>query len=133
MTPTDPLVDEALVELVTKAIVDDLERQGVAYGRTNPEALARAAITAMRAVSQEGLGASPLATGLAGAEAPEPPSRLGPSDGIPSATTFIQCGEKPDCDHDFQGWREFDDGLGGESVCGKCGIGAMEWSMGFLP
>lgn len=31
------------------------------------------------------LGASPLATGLAGAEAPEPPSRLGPSDGIPSA------------------------------------------------
>ena len=30
-------------------------------------------------------GASPLATGLAGAEAPEPQSRLGPTDGIPSA------------------------------------------------
>jgi hypothetical protein len=87
----------------------------------------------MRLERPDFLGASPLATGLAGAEAPEPHSRLGPSDGIPSATTFIQCGEKPDCDHDFQGWREFDDGLGGESVCGKCGIGAMEWSMGFLP
>lgn len=32
---------------------------------------------------------------------------------------------KPACDHDFQGWREFDDGCGGETVCAKCGIGAM--------
>lgn len=29
------------------------------------------------------------------------------------------------CDHDFQGWREFDDGCGGERVCAKCGMGAM--------
>lgn len=29
------------------------------------------------------------------------------------------------CEHDFQGWREFDDGNGGEAVCTKCGLGAM--------
>lgn len=29
------------------------------------------------------------------------------------------------CEHNFQGWREFDDGRGGEQVCTKCGIGAM--------
>jgi hypothetical protein len=33
---------------------------------------------------KDNMGAS-QATGLAGAEAPEPPSRLGPSDGIPCA------------------------------------------------
>jgi hypothetical protein len=37
---------------------------------------------------REGVGASPVATGLAGAEAPEPHSRLGPSDGIPSANSI---------------------------------------------
>lgn len=35
----------------------------------------------------------------------------------------------PDCDHDFQGWREFDDGRGGEQVCVKCGIGAMAYTL----
>lgn len=45
--------------------------------------------------------------------------------------TFIQCG--PPCEHDFKGWREFEDGLGGEQVCAKCGVGAMAWSMEFLP
>lgn len=29
------------------------------------------------------------------------------------------------CEHDFQGWREFYDGRGGEKVCTKCGLGAM--------
>ena len=33
------------------------------------------------------------------------------------------------CEHDFQGWREFDDGRRGEQVCSKCGIGAMAWSL----
>ena len=33
------------------------------------------------------------------------------------------------CDHDFQGWRDFPDGNGGEQVCTKCGIGAMTWSL----
>lgn len=31
--------------------------------------------------------------------------------------------------HDFKGWREFDDGCGGETVCAKCGVGAMEHSI----
>ena len=33
------------------------------------------------------------------------------------------------CDHDFQGWREIDAGRGGEQVCTKCGIGAMEHTL----
>lgn len=39
----------------------------------------------------------------------------------------LQCTD--DAGHDFTGWREFDDGLGGEMVCAKCGVGAMEHSM----
>ena len=35
----------------------------------------------------------------------------------------------PKCDHDFQGWRDFSDGHGGETVCTKCGMGAMAWSL----
>jgi hypothetical protein len=34
-----------------------------------------------------------------------------------------------DCDHDFQGWRAFADGNGGEQVCARCGIGAMQWTL----
>lgn len=43
--------------------------------------------------------------------------------------TLIQCERVPDCQHDFQGWREFDDGLGGETVCTKCGLGAMAFTL----
>ncbi len=32
-------------------------------------------------------------------------------------------------EHDFTGWREFEDGNGGEQVCKHCGIGAMEHSL----
>lgn len=32
-------------------------------------------------------------------------------------------------DHEFVGWRAFEDGRGGETVCKHCGIGAMEHSM----
>lgn len=39
----------------------------------------------------------------------------------------------PPCDHDFGGWRDFDDGRGGEQFCQKCGHGAMAWSMRMLP
>lgn len=43
---------------------------------------------------------------------------------------FVHLSEKPEaCDHDFQGWREFDDGRGGEQVCTKCGMGAMAYSL----
>lgn len=39
----------------------------------------------------------------------------------------------PPCEHDFQGWREFEDGRGGEQFCSKCGMGAMQWSLRMLP
>lgn len=46
------------------------------------------------------------------------------------APLLIHCSPKPDaCAHDFQGWREFDDGRGGEQVCTKCGMGAMAYSL----
>ena len=41
--------------------------------------------------------------------------------------------DKPeDCAHDFQGWREFrceGGGGGGETVCTKCGMGAMHYTL----
>ena len=39
----------------------------------------------------------------------------------------------PPCDHAFGGWREFEDGRGGEQFCQHCGLGAMAWSMRNLP
>lgn len=39
---------------------------------------------------------------------------------------FIHVQPKTDaCEHDFGGWRDFEDGNGGEQVCKKCGLGAM--------
>lgn len=32
-------------------------------------------------------------------------------------------------DHEFTGFREFPDGLGGETVCKHCGVGAMEHTL----
>lgn len=51
------------------------------------------------------------------------------TDTINEPLTFIQCGGADQCDHEFEGWREFEDGLGSEAVCRKCGVGAMEWSL----
>lgn len=45
------------------------------------------------------------------------------------AATEIFVHSTPQCDHDFGGWRAFSDGNGGEQVCRKCGMGAMEWSL----
>ncbi len=43
---------------------------------------------------------------------------------------FIHVEPKPDdCDHDWSGWRNFEDGRGGECVCAKCGMGAMHHSI----
>lgn len=43
---------------------------------------------------------------------------------------FFHASADPDaCKHDFKGWREFADGLGGETVCSKCGMGAMAYSL----
>lgn len=46
-----------------------------------------------------------------------------------SPTTLVMCGVGQDHEHDFKGWREFEDGRGGETVCSKCGMGAMAWSL----
>lgn len=52
---------------------------------------------------------------------------MSPDDPLPESELFIHI--TPKCEHDFQGWREFDDGRGGETVCTKCGLGAMSWSL----
>ena len=55
---------------------------------------------------------------------------------IPEGETCDICGATavfvhvtPKCDHEFAGWREFDDGRGGEQICSKCGAGAMSVSL----
>lgn len=45
---------------------------------------------------------------------------------------FCACPDGP-CEHHFQGSREFDDGLGFEQFCDRCGEGAMSHDMRFLP
>lgn len=43
---------------------------------------------------------------------------------------FFHATPAPDtCKHEWGGWREFDDGRGGEQVCKLCGIGAMAYSL----
>ncbi len=42
---------------------------------------------------------------------------------------YCACAEGGPCEHDFQGWRNFEDGSGGETVCKRCGMGAMSHSM----
>jgi hypothetical protein len=43
---------------------------------------------------------------------------------------FVHITPKADaCEHDFRGWRDFEDGSGGEAVCAKCGMGAMAHSL----
>lgn len=32
-------------------------------------------------------------------------------------------------EHEFSGWREFEGGSGGETVCKHCGIGAMDHTL----
>ena len=46
------------------------------------------------------------------------------------AETLIHIMPKADeCKHEFEGWRDFEDGRGGEAICKKCGIGAMAYSL----
>lgn len=58
---------------------------------------------------------------------------LGEMRGCPNcgeAGIFLHVTPKADaCDHDFTGWRDFEDGNGGEQVCSKCGTGAMSYSL----
>jgi hypothetical protein len=46
----------------------------------------------------------------------------------PSAC-YCACADGGPCEHDWRGWREFDDGRGGEQVCSRCGLGAMSHSL----
>lgn len=42
---------------------------------------------------------------------------------------FAHFTPKDDCEHNFQGWRDFPEGNGGEQFCSKCGLGAMAHSL----
>jgi hypothetical protein len=49
-----------------------------------------------------------------------------PDDWAATVAAFLHSRPKREpCDHDFRGWRDFEDGNGGEQVCTKCGLGAM--------
>lgn len=55
-----------------------------------------------------------------------PPADPAPDDWAATVAAFLhQMPKRKACDHDFQGWRNFEDGTGGEQVCAKCGLGAM--------
>jgi hypothetical protein len=45
---------------------------------------------------------------------------------------YCACPDGP-CEHDFQGFRAFEDGRGGEAVCTRCGMGAMSHSIRCWP
>lgn len=45
---------------------------------------------------------------------------------------YCACPDGP-CQHEFEGWREFDGGRGGERMCKHCGLGAMSHDMRFMP
>jgi len=42
---------------------------------------------------------------------------------------YCACATGGPCEHDFQGWRAFINGGGGETVCKRCGMGAMSHSL----
>lgn len=42
---------------------------------------------------------------------------------------YCACADGGPCEHVFSGWREFEDGRGGETFCEKCGTGAMSHSL----
>lgn len=43
---------------------------------------------------------------------------------------FFHAAPAPDyCKHEWGGWRDFEDGRGGEQVCKLCGMGAMAYTL----
>ena len=47
-----------------------------------------------------------------------------------ASSFFFHVAPSPDaCAHQWGGWRNFEDGRGGEQVCRKCGIGAMAYTL----
>ena len=62
-------------------------------------------------------------TSVSPATTPEPSS-------VGTTEVLLHLAARPaPCQHDFQGWREFEDGRGGETVCKHCGLGAMAWTL----
>jgi len=46
---------------------------------------------------------------------------------------YCACASGGPCEHEFAGWRQSDDGLSGEQVCRKCGMGAMTHMLRHAP
>jgi hypothetical protein len=42
---------------------------------------------------------------------------------------YCDCANGGPCEHDFQDWRDFEDGSGGERFCSRCGMGAMKHTL----
>lgn len=44
-------------------------------------------------------------------------------------TVFHATPDPDACKHEWGGWRDFEDGRGGEQVCKTCGMGAMAYTL----
>ncbi len=42
---------------------------------------------------------------------------------------YCACASGGPCQHEWGGWREFEDGNGGEQFCQRCGMGIMSHDM----
>lgn len=45
---------------------------------------------------------------------------------------YCACPEGP-CQHEFEGWREFEDGNGGSTVCKHCGLDSFSHDIRIMP
>ncbi len=45
---------------------------------------------------------------------------------------YCACPDGP-CEHNFGGWRVFEDASGGETVCSRCNMGAMSHTLRTAP
>jgi hypothetical protein len=87
MTPTDPLVDEVTPAMIEAGATAFCETQSL-----DPRKLARIVYTTMRAVSQEGLGASADADRATRASTePQSALSLGHSASVPCVEGFAPC------------------------------------------
>ena len=46
-----------------------------------------------------------------------------------SIECYCACADGGPCEHEFAGWREFEDGSGGETFCQRCGMGSMSHTL----
>jgi len=49
--------------------------------------------------------------------------------GIGRTFVFHAMRDPDACKHEWGGWRDFEDGRGGEQICKLCGMGAMTYSL----